>query len=148
MKKILILIIFTLTLCSCKEKLPLNIQEAVKLVNTNVDKLESFENKFITISDSELIAKITNETKVDDPKYQNDKSFLEKIGMNRLIIEEELLTNSYLKSKAKLEELLKYNAKFSNYDEVKNVKKITFDWKYSIENRYMMFQKKINFDKK
>lgn len=104
MKKLLLLLFFGLLLMfSCKKELPSNIKDVVNEVNYIV----SYQQKFDSI--------IVNMDTISIYKIDKDSLFSLYLFSN----ENE---KKYQESVLKLEELLKYNPKYSDYDEIKNIK--------------------------
>ena len=105
MKKLIAIIAITFTLTSCQEKLPSNIQSALSYYEMQVD----IGNK----SDS-LIYHLEP---VDIDKMSSDSIHI-MLGVN------EMHGNNVTKADKELQELLKFNPEFSDYEQIKNAKRL------------------------
>lgn len=122
MKKIILSLTFISLLWSCKEKLPSNLQSTLFMVNTYAQNMNSVDSVIIGLTDTDI------------NKLSSDSAFSLYAGH----------TNShstYEKYQEELNELIKYNAKYSDYDEVKNQ-----TYHFTVQNRipYDNGQGKIN----
>jgi hypothetical protein len=111
MKKLLVLSLVSVSLFSCKEKLPSNIESAVNRNNWYVEELNQVDSIIIGLKDSDI------------------KS-ISPDSARSLYVKHNIRYESYNSSSDELEELLKYNANYSNHDDVKNRK-----YHFVIENR-------------
>jgi hypothetical protein len=93
-----------LSIVSCKKELPDNIK-------SKIDTCEFYyelgkENDSIIISMS-----------------KNDIDKLKKEDIEEILRRQEMSSKNYKSSEEELDEILKYNPEYSNYDDVKNMKK-------------------------
>jgi hypothetical protein len=104
MKKVILGALLLLSIVSCKKELPDNI-------TSKIDTCEVYyelgkENDSIIISMS-----------------KNDIDKLKKEDIEEILRRQEMSSETYKRSEEELDEILKYNPEYSNYDEVKNMKK-------------------------
>jgi hypothetical protein len=104
MKKVILGALLLLSIVSCKKELPDNIK-------SKIDTCEFYyelgkENDSIIISMS-----------------KNDIDKLKKEDIEEILRRQEMSSKNYKSSEEELDEILKYNPEYSNYDDVKNMKK-------------------------
>ena len=116
MKKTLVVAIALIAL-SCKEKLPSNIKSELSSYK--------FAANFNKPSDS-LIVSLTKE-EIDD---------LSDEKISSLIFRDAYASDDYDNAEKKLDELLKYNSKYSDYDEVKNKTEFYRNLNLEINKKY------------
>jgi hypothetical protein len=103
MKKLFLLFFWLLLMFSCKKELPSNIKDAADRVNYFVSYHQKFDSMIVNI-DTTSICK------------------LDRDSLYTLYFISENNIKNYKESVLKLEELLKYNPEYSDYDEIKNIK--------------------------
>jgi hypothetical protein len=111
MKKIILSLTFISLLGSCKEKLPSNLQSTLFMVNTYAQDMNSIDSVIIGLTDTDI------------NKLSSDSAF-------SLYARHTNSHSTYEKYQEELDELLKYNAKYSDYDEVKNQ-----TYHFTVQNR-------------
>lgn len=111
MKKVITVLLFTsVTIVSCKEKLPSNISTLVWTINSQVEIMNEIDSIIINMTDEDIM-KIS----ADSARF--------------LYVSQSHYQDNYNKSSKELEDLLKYNPEYSDYDEIRNIKN-----SYTIEN--------------
>jgi hypothetical protein len=108
MKKIILTILIISVFVSCKNKLPSNIESAVRGCELNYKLHRKSDSIILNLSTKEI-----------------DKLPLDTI--TKLIGDLEFHRNMEKSDEKELEELLKINPEYSDYDEVKNMKKSYYD---------------------
>jgi len=106
------MVLFALvTMVSCKDKLPENISSAVRWSEVHLNSLNEVDSVIIKLTDKDI-----ENISVDSARS--------------LYVRHNISYDEYNSSIKEIDELLKYNAEYSNYDELKNRK-----YHFTIENR-------------
>ncbi len=101
MKNLLIIIFVSLFIFSCQEKLPTNIQDALSNYEFYVKHHESTDSAISSLNQSVI-----------------DSMSLDQL--DSITRRESSALDDYLTASASLEELLKFNPEYSDYDVIKN----------------------------
>ena len=104
MKKVILGALLLLSIVSCKKELPDNIKSKIDTCEVYYELGK--ENDSIIISMS-----------------KNDIDKLKKEDIEEILRRQEMSSETYKRSEEELDEILKYNPEYSNYDEVKSMKK-------------------------
>jgi hypothetical protein len=112
MKKIILTILIISVFVSCKDKLPSNIASAVRVCEFNYEAHRKSDSIILNLSTKEI-----------------DKLPLDTI--TKLIDDLEFHRNIEKSIEKELQEFLKINPEYSDYDEVKNMKKSYYDDNHS-----------------
>lgn len=123
MKKILLLLLILFVSCQKKE-LPTNISSALKDLD-NFKKITRHHDSLISILD---------ESKINNLSLDSLQSIIVSVKVDREMLQER---------QDKLDELLKYNPEYSDYDEIKN-RELKFD--IDINKNYdLILKRRSNF---
>lgn len=108
MKKTTLLALMLISICSCKKELPSNIKTAIF----------NCELQYNLNSDIDSIILNLDKAKI---------SLLSQDSLSSLIFKQNFGDNQIKKSESELENLLKLNPEYSDYDEIKNMKTRYYD---------------------
>ena len=103
MKKLLVFSMVFVSFVSCKEKLPSNIGSAISSIEFDYEVRRDFDSVIVSM-DKISIDKLTRDS------------------LRSLVFKKNWYEDKDKKNKTELDELLKYNPKYSDFSEVKNIK--------------------------
>ena len=104
MKKLIAIIAIAFSLSSCGEKLPANIQSALSWYEIQVDNVNKSDSLILSL-------------KPEDIDKMSSDSITILLGAN------EMQHNAVTKADKELQELLKFNPEYSDYESIKNAKR-------------------------